>query len=85
MKLIMVLGGAMGFGIGAAFSLAQGSSWPALVWRSAFAALLGGILLRWWGRLWLTCLRDSLEERQAALNALKKQQAPSNPSNSSHK
>jgi hypothetical protein len=84
MKLIMVLGGAMGFGIGAAFSLAQGSSWSELVWRSSFAALLGGILLRWWGRLWLTCLRDSLEERQAALNALKKQ-APSNPSNPSHK
>lgn len=84
MKLIMVLGGAMGFGIGAAFSWAQGSSWPALVWRSAFAALLGGILLRWWGRLWLNCLRESLEERQAALNALKKQ-APSTPSNTSHK
>lgn len=80
MKLIMVLGGVMGFGIGATFSWAQGSSWPALVWRSALAALLGGILLRWWGRLWLTSLRDSLQERQAAL----KKQLPSNPSNTPH-
>ncbi len=81
MKLIMVLGGVMGFGIGATFSWAQGSSWPAFLWRSAFAALLGGILLRWWGRLWLTSLRDSLLERQAAL----KKTAPStNPPNSPH-
>lgn len=78
MKLIMVLGGVIGFGIGMAFSWAQGSSWPAILWRSAVAALVSGILLRWWGRLWLKCLSESYQERQAAL----KKQAASTPSNS---
>jgi hypothetical protein len=82
MKLIMALGGAIGFGIGATFSWAQGSSWPSMLWRSAMAALMAGILLRWWGRLWMSCLQESLQERQAAL---KKQAAASNPSNTSQK
>jgi hypothetical protein len=66
MKLIMVLGGLIGFGIGLGFNWAQGSAWPAAVWRSAITALLGGVLLRWWGRLWIQCLRDSHREKQAA-------------------
>ena len=66
MKLIMVLGGLLGLGIGLCFSWAQGSPWPAAVWRSAITALLGGILLRWWGRLWVRCLRDAHREKQAA-------------------
>lgn len=81
MKLIMVFGGVIGFGIGMTFSLAQGSSWPVVLWRSAMAALVFGILLRWWGRLWLKCLQKSYLERQAAL----KKQAASNPSNPSTK
>ena len=66
MKLIMVLGGLLGFGIGLGFSWAQGSGWPSAVWRSAIAALLAGILLRWWGRLWIQCLQDSHREKRAA-------------------
>ena len=81
MKLIMVFGGVIGFGIGMTFSWAQGSSWPAVLWRSAMAALVSGILLRWWGRLWLKCLQESFLERQAAL----KKQAASTPSNPSTK
>ena len=81
MKLIMVLGGVIGFAIGISFSWAQGSSWPAMIWRSAAAALVAGILLRWWGRLWIKCLQESYQERQAAL----KKQAASNPSNSTSK
>ncbi len=59
MKFMMVLGGLIGFGIGAGFSWAQGSPWPSALWRSAATALLGGLLLRWWGRLWVRCLRDA--------------------------
>jgi hypothetical protein len=66
MKLIMVLGGAIGFSIGLGFSWAQGSPWPSVLWRAAIAALLAGILLRWWGRLWIKCLQDSHRERLAA-------------------
>ena len=81
MKLIMVLGGLIGFSIGVGFSWAQGSSWPSVIWRAAIAALLAGMLLRWWGRLWIKCLQESFQERQAAL----KKQAASNPSNSTRK
>jgi hypothetical protein len=66
MKWIMALGGFIGFGIGLGFSWAQGSGWPMAVWRSALTALVGGILLRWWGRLWIQCLRDARQEKQAA-------------------
>jgi hypothetical protein len=76
MKLIMVLGGLIGFAIGLGFSWAQGSSWPSVLWRAAIAALLAGILLRWWGRLWLKCLQSSHRERQAAL---KKREASTQP------
>jgi len=67
MKLIMVLGGLIGFAIGFGFSWAQGSPWPSVVWRAAIAALGAGILLGWWGRLWIRCLVQSQRERQAAL------------------
>jgi len=66
MKLIMLLGGLIGFSIGLGFGWAQGSAWPSIVWRAAFAAVLAGLLLRWWGRLWVQCLQDSHRERQAA-------------------
>ena len=64
MKLIMVLGGLIGFAIGLGFSWAQGSPWPSVVWRAALGALLAGILLRWWGRLWIRCLQQSHRQRQ---------------------
>ena len=67
MKLIMILGGLIGFAIGFGFSWAQGSPWPSVLWRAVIATLLAGILLRWWGRLWIRCLQQSHSERQAAL------------------
>ena len=66
MKFILLLGGLLGFGIGLAFSWAQGSPWPSTLWRSALTALAAGLLMRWWGRVWLRALRDSLQEKQAA-------------------
>ena len=64
MKLIMVLGGLIGFAIGFGFSWAQGSAWPTVVWRAAGMALLAGLLLRWWGRLWVRCLLDAQAARR---------------------
>ncbi len=81
MKLIMVLGGVIGFGIGVGFSWAQGSGWPAIVWRATVTALVAGVLLRWWGRLWIKCLRDAQLERQAlaaVATATRKAETPSN-------
>ncbi len=67
MKLAMALGGFLGFGIGLWFSWAHGSAWPSIVWRAALTALLAGLLLRWWGRLWVRSLKDTYEARQLAL------------------
>lgn len=82
MKLIMVLGGLIGFAIGFGFSWAQGSAWPTVLWRAAAMALLAGLLLRWWGRLWVRCLRDAYQEKRAhaaALAAAKKAETPTTP------
>lgn len=83
MKLIMVLGGLLGFAIGFGFSWSQGSAWPAMVWRAAITALLAGVLLRWWGRLWVKCLRDAHLERHAlaaaAAAAKKAENSPTPP------
>lgn len=83
MKLIMVLGGCIGFAIGLGFSWAQGSPWPSVVWRAVIAALLAGLLLRWWGRLWIQSLQQSHRERLAAQSAPRKAESahPTKPAN----
>jgi hypothetical protein len=35
-----------------------------MLWRSCAAALAACILTRWWGRIWMQGLRDSLEQRR---------------------
>ena len=63
----MILGGLIGFLIGTTFSLAQGSAWPAVLWRSAAAALIAGMLLRWWGRMWVRSLQQ--DRKSTRLNS----------------
>jgi hypothetical protein len=65
MKLLMLTGAFLGFGIGVGFSWAQRSAWPDVLWRAGVAAYLGGLLLRWWGRLWMKGLREVCEARMA--------------------
>lgn len=65
MKALIVLGAIVGFLIGAGFGLAASSPWPATLWRACAAALGACILTRWWGRIWMQGLRDSLEQRRA--------------------
>ncbi len=73
MKALIVLGAIVGFLIGAGFGLAASSPWPAVLWRAGAAALVACLLARWWGRIWVQGLRDSLEqqrrERRAASDA----------------
>ena len=64
MKALIVLGAIVGFLIGAGFGLAASSPWPAMLWRSCAAALVACLLTRWWGRIWMQGLRDSLEQRR---------------------
>jgi len=64
MKALIVLGAIVGFLIGTGFGLAASSPWPAVLWRACAAALVASVLTRWWGRIWMQGLRDSLEQRR---------------------
>ncbi|HWC59925.1 MAG TPA: hypothetical protein VHC44_09555 [Verrucomicrobiae bacterium] len=64
MKALVVLGAIVGFLTGATFGLAGNSPWPTALWRACAAALAAAILTRWWSRVWVQSLRDSLEQRQ---------------------
>ena len=66
MKLLMILGGLIGFLIGISFGLVQESSWPSVFWRASIAAYASGFLMRWWGRVWVQGLLAAHQERQVA-------------------
>ena len=61
----MVIGGLIGFLIGILFGYAQEVAWPTLFWRASVAALVAGLLLRWWGRIWIHGFHESNEQRMA--------------------
>ncbi len=69
MKPLMILGSVVGFLIGAGFSLEGNCPWSIVLWRACVAALLAGILARWWGRVWVDGLHSALEERRRARSA----------------
>ncbi len=64
MKSIMILGAIVGFLIGTGFGLAGSSPWPAALWRACAAALVAAVLARWWSRIWLHGLKESLHHRR---------------------
>jgi hypothetical protein len=66
MKKLMILGGLIGFTIGVTSGLLQGVTWPSLFWRASVASLAAGLLLRWWGRVWIRSLRENHEQRMTA-------------------
>lgn len=68
---MMIMGGLMGFGIGVVSGYVKEISWPAMFLRACVTALISGLLFRWWGRVWLSGLKDSL-----AAKAAEKQSSP---------
>jgi hypothetical protein len=34
------------------------------LWRAGVAALLAGMLARWWGRIWVDGLHSAIEQRR---------------------
>ncbi len=65
MKKMMIMGGLLGFGLGVVTGLVKEISWPALFLRACVTALISGLLFRWWGRVWLSGLRDSIAAKAA--------------------
>ena len=63
MKLLMILGGLIGLIIGIVFGIVQESRWPSILWRASIAAYIAGMLMRWWGRVWVKSLHESYRER----------------------
>lgn len=75
---MLMLGGFIGFGTGVILGVVQSGSWQDLIWKSAIAAYLGGLLMRWWGNLWVKCIKDSetlKRNAQQAITSTKTQEA----------
>lgn len=64
MKLVLLLGGIIGFGIGMLFGIAQSSGWPDVIWKSCVATYVGALLMKWWGKVWIRCLYESMQEKK---------------------
>lgn len=63
MKQLMILGALMGFAIGIGFGLIQGASWSTVILRASIAMYIAGMLMRWWGQVWVKCLQNANHER----------------------
>lgn len=70
MKLLMLLGGVLGFGIGLFCSRIQENSWSYCLLQASLAAYGGGWLLAWWGRAWQQNLKDSAQEHARSVPVL---------------
>ena len=66
MKSMMILGAMAGFILGAGCSYAGDCAGSTIFWHASVTALVGGILARWWGRMWFTGLTDALEQQRRA-------------------
>ena len=65
MKLLMLIGGLLGFSIGLLFSWAEESSGSTALWHACLAAYLSATLFRWWAGAWRKNLAEALRERQS--------------------
>ena len=63
MKLLMITGALLGFAVAMALGVSQDQSWSSIFWRASVSACLTGLLLRWWGTVWLRSLRLAVIER----------------------
>jgi hypothetical protein len=84
MKLLMSLGGLIGFGLGALAGWLQGCAWPEVFWRACVAAVLAGIVLRWWGRVWIKSLEAAVQERAGQPNSSSTALSSTEPSAPGH-
>ena len=84
MKLLMILGGLVGFVIGITFGIAHESPWPSVIWRASIGAYVAGIMMRWWGRVWVRGLQEAHHERLAAVHSQAPSQSKTTQSTTNH-
>ncbi len=65
MKFFMIAGAIAGFITGLAGGVAAHRDGPAMLLEASLLAAAFGLLTRWWGRVWATGLRGSIEQRLA--------------------
>ncbi len=53
----------MGFLIGMGFGFASQNDWVIILLKACIAAYLAGLMMRWWARMWVRCLRDAFKEK----------------------
>ena len=82
MKALMVLGAILGFLIGAGFGLAGRTEWPSALWNACAAACAAGLLMRWWGGIWLKNLEMAIHQRRRAGPAVRPVTKPSSSARS---
>jgi L-asparagine transporter-like permease len=66
MKSLLLVGGALGWGVGMGASYMQGHAGPTCLWHGCLGAYLTALLMRWWGRAWRKSLEQSFKEREKA-------------------
>jgi hypothetical protein len=64
MKAIMILGANIGFLLGLGTSILNDCSGATAIWHAGAAALAGGILGRWWGKVWFAELESAMQQRE---------------------
>ena len=69
MKFLIVIGGFLGFACGIALGWANGGEGSSVIWKSCVAAYLAGLMMRWWGGMWLKGLRQVNHEKFLAAQA----------------
>ncbi|MGD1019067.1 MAG: hypothetical protein ABSA12_07080 [Verrucomicrobiia bacterium] len=62
MKLLLLTGGLLGFGIGFGIGLVREQSLPHALAHACVALYVGAMLMRWWGRVWIKALEESRQE-----------------------
>jgi hypothetical protein len=82
MKKLMVTGGMLGFSSTVLIGMLDvGVAWPGILWRASVAALVTGLMFRWLGRVWISCIQQLQEERIAAAKHSKQEQRVTSASN----
>jgi len=75
----MLTGAILGFALGIALGIAARTEWPSMLWHAAVGALVVGVLMRWWGRVWVRQFQEALEQRALQAAAVPPTPAVVNP------
>lgn len=62
MKLLILLGGLVGFVTGVGLGLIREKSLSSIILHACVVMYAGGLLMRWWGRVWVRGLQLSNEK-----------------------